>query len=240
MPRERTFLTALLIGMLVLAGCAETPSETDDAASRAEDLERELDQARSRASELEAEVTRLEEQLVAAPDAEDDEEETDDGDAPDEPTTDTPDGLRDVAEPRTAAGLIDQLRVHVREAQPDTGLPAEWEPEVTTWGPYEVPEPAIGTYETPGAVVAALARASDAQLLGRDQWETTIRVLMDEDDPDLAYGAVLSWGYLDDAVRGRDVRITLTRNDDGQWQPGGAEQRFHCLRGLADEGELCV
>jgi hypothetical protein len=62
-------------------------------------------------------------------------------------------------------------------------------------------------------------------------------VLLDQSDPDQAYVAVLSYGMADDAVAGRDVRMTITRSDDG-WEPGGAEERFHCMRGV--DGDLCV
>lgn len=239
--QPRQGLAALAAFLLIAAGCGpEEPSADPADQDRIAELEASLAEAEARITDLEVQNEGLEEQLEAARDAGDAADDANGRDAPDEEATDAPDGLDDVAELRTAEGLIDQLRVHIRASQEATGLPAEWEPAVTPWVAYEVPDPVARTYDTPGDVVAALARAADAQLLGRDQWETTIRVLMDEDDPDLAYGAVLSWGLLDDAVRGRDVRITLTRTDDGQWEPGGAEQRFHCLRGLTDDGELCV
>lgn len=239
MPRSRTGAVALLVGAFVLAACGDTGSDPDAATDRVQELQDELEDARSTISDLEAETSRLEDQL----DAGEDDGGQDDGSA-DETTADDgtdgdPTALDDIADPRTPEGLTDQVRVHVQEAR-RLGLPDDWEPSATAWVPYEVPTEIDGTYETPGDVVAALARAADAHILGRDQWETTIRVLFDEDDPDLAYGAVLSWGYLDDAVTGRDIRITLTRTEDDQWEPGGAEQRSHCLRALTDDETQCV
>lgn len=240
MPRSRAGASALLACALVLTACGDAGSDPDATADRVEELQDELEQARSRISDLEAETSSLEDQRDdAQADGSGDDGTEPDGATSDDGADESSDVLANVADPRTPEGLTDQVRVHVRDAR-DLGLPEDWEPNATAWVPYEVPEEVGGTYETPGDVVAALARAADAHLLGRDQWETTIRVLMDEDDPDLAYGAVLSWGYLDDAVSGRDVRITLTRTEDDGWEPGGAEQRFHCLRALDDDETQCV
>lgn len=139
----------------------------------------------------------------------------------------------EAARPRTPEGLIDQLRVHVRDLD---ALPDGFEPGVTDWTEFELPAEVDGVHDTPGEVVAAFVAGTDAPELGTEVWETTMRVLLDEDDPDLAHGAVLSWGFLDDSIEGRDVRITLTRTDDDRWEPGAAEERFHCMRGVTDDG----
>lgn len=240
MPRHRAGAAALLVSALVLTACGDTPSDPDATTDRVEALQEELDRARSRISDLEAAATDPGDGAGGAQADSGGENGTDPDEAhPGDGPVEGADVLANVADPRTPEGLTDQVRVHMRAAR-DLGLPEEWEPNATAWVPYEVPDEVDGTYETPGDVVAALARAADARLLGRDQWETTIRVLLDEGDPDLAYGAVLSWGYLDDAVSGRDVRITLTRTEEDQWEPGRAEQRFHCRRALADDETRCV
>ena len=194
---------------------SDEPATDQPADGRIDQLEAELAEVRDRVDGLDLRTEALEQQL---------------GEQPSEPDT-------EAARPRTPEGLIDQLRVHVRDLD---ALPDEFEPGVTDWTSFEVPDEVDGTYDTPGEVVAELAAVTDAPQLGTDVWETTIRVLLDEDDPDLAYGAVLSWGFLDDSVEGRDVRVTLTRTDDDRWEPGGAEQRFHCMRGVTDDGELCI
>jgi hypothetical protein len=233
--RRVTTLTSLLVLGAVAVGCgAEGPDTAVDAVTvapesaalgstaddRVDDLEAELAEVRDRVDDLESRTAALEAELGE-----------DVGEGPDEPTASEP------ARPRTAEGLIDQLRVYLRDLD---ALPDGFEPGVTNWTEFEVPEEVQDVYDTPGEVMAQLAAVEDAPQLGTDVWETTIRVLLDEDDPDLAYGAMLSWGFLDDSVEGRDVRITLTRTDDDRWEPGGAEQRFQCIRGVTDDGELCL
>ena len=239
-PFRRAVALAAVLA-LGIAACGEPDDDGDgELAARVAELEAELDDARDQVDDLEAENAELTASLEA-----DDADDVADDDAPDDASDDTTDDApaddpaptAEAAQPRTAEGLIDQLRAHLQAGQDD--LPDEWEPGATEWEAYDVPDAVQGTYDTPGAVMAALAAETDASQLGQDQWETTIRVLYDEDDEDLAYGAMLSWGFLDDSVAGRDVRITITRTADG-WEPGGAEQRFQCLRGVTDDGELCV
>ncbi len=240
MSLRRNAPAALLLApLLALAACGDAdPDETPDpqAQERVEELEAELDGMREQVTALEQENAALEDELAALQEATPDE----DGDEPADPQA-APDGAPDeVADLWSAEGLIDPLRIHLRHPELEAERPDGWEPGMTEWAPFEVPEAVQGSYDTPGEVVAALAAAVDAPLIGRDQWETTIRALVDEDDPDLAYGAVLGWGFLDDATVGRDIRITLTRTDDDQWEPGGAEQRQHCMRGVTDDGVACV
>lgn len=237
--RTRPVLAILSVLALIATGCGpddpEPPADQTAAADqeRVDELEASLDDAEQRVRELEADNEALASDLAAARDA----DEPADGDADDAADDGEPSAISP-AQQRTAEGLIDQLRARI--ITQDGEFPDGWEPGTTDWEPFEVPAEVDGSYDSPGAVMTALAAAIEAPGLGTEQWETTIRVLPDDDDPDLAYGAVLAWGYLDDAVAGRDVRITLTRTDDDQWQPGGAEQRFQCMRGVTDDGELCV
>ncbi len=242
MSHHRSLPLSLFLALLLaVAACGPQAEEGVDAAGeqaqeRIAELEEELAGARDQVAALEEDNQALEDELAAL-EAAATEEDEDAGDEPDAGATPDLDGVADI---RTAEGLIDQLRVHLRDPDATSDVVEGWEPGTTGWAPYEVPEAVKGPYDTPGAVVAALATETGAPLLGVEQWETTIRVLLDDDDPDLAYGAVLGWGFLDDAVVGRDIRITLTRTDDDRWLPGGAEQRQHCLRGVSDDGELCV
>lgn len=223
---------------IVLVGCGDgDTTETAAQEERLAELEAELDATRADAAELLAENEQLRDELrvaEAAPDDEVDPGPVDEG----EPDTGDPDGDGSaVPQPqreRSAEGLSEQLRTLFLPGREE---PLGYEPGTTDWRSAELPDGLDGPYDTPGALAFDLAAALDADLLGMDGWETTTRVLYDEDDPDLAYVAVLSWGLADDAVAGRDLRVTVT-GGEGAWQPGGAEERFHCRRGVTDD--LCV
>jgi hypothetical protein len=159
-----------------------------------------------------------------------DDEGTDTADTEDADAEDGPDAPQPI---RSAEGLHEQLRLRFGTDE----LPEEHEPGTTDWRDREAPADVAETYDTPGELAFALAAALDAEALGEDLWETTTRVLHDQSDADQAYVAVLSWGFADDAVVGRDVRMTITRTDGG-WAPGGVEERHHCLRGVDDD--VCV
>lgn len=256
--RRNVSLPMLLVLLLIVVGCGDNgPDDSLDPAEqpRVEELETEIAQLRDRVDELEQQNEVLEGELTrmgetssdddandeanddvnddANDEANDDDENDDDAAAPIE-------WPNEVAREWTAKGLIDQLRLHLRDPEAEADMPEGWEPGMTAWVPFEVPDEVQGAHDTPGEVMAGLARGVDAAMLGYDQWEVTIRVLLDDDDPDLAYGALLGWGFLDDSVVGRDIRITLTRTDDGRWQPGGAEQRQHCRRGVSADQTLCI
>jgi len=64
-------------------------------------------------------------------------------------------------------------------------------------------------------------------------WEQTTRVFVDGSDG--ATGVVLQWGLLDDAVAGRDYRVSMRRAAD-MWRVERVEQRFHCRRGVSALG----
>jgi outer membrane murein-binding lipoprotein Lpp len=238
---RRSALSSVFVLVLVASGCGDDEPSPDAAAEeRVEELEGEVEDLRARVDDLEAENEALETELGAVREDEPNDEDAaeDEDPAEDEQATAPLEWPSEVAQEWTAEGLVEQLRVHVRDVD-EIEMPEGWEPGMTAWVPFEVPEAVAGTYETPGEIMVELAAVIDAPLLGQDQWETTVRVLADEDDPDLAYGALLAWGFLDDSVIGRDVRITLTRTDDG-WEPGGAEQRQHCMRGVSGDQTACT
>jgi hypothetical protein len=163
-----------------------------------------------------------------------DEDHGDAGDGDGDDPTAPDDGAATSPQPiRSAEGLPEQLRLLFDPGE----LPEGFEPDTTGWRDHEPPAGLDDAYGSPGALALALAVALDAEALGEDLWETTTRVLLDQSDPDQAYVAVLSWGLADDAVVGRDVRMTITRSDDG-WEPGGAEERHHCQRGV--DGDRCA
>lgn len=222
--RRAALLSLLGAAALLAGGCAEPEEPADESSLR--ELREERDELRTQLDAMEEDLREAERELERR------EERSD----PDEPGDDDPAPGPDAPpRQRTAEGLIDQPRASI---DPE-GLPEGFEPGTTPWESYEFPEPVDQAFEAPGELALEIAEAvGGANLGGPDGvWETTVRVLMDEDDPDLAYAAVLRWGFLDDAVAGEDVRVTLTRDDEG-WRAGGAEHRLHCLRGVTDDG-LC-
>jgi hypothetical protein len=228
-------VTALLALTLVACGPDEGDATDDDA--RTAQLEAELADAERRVGELEDEVATLQAELDEARLADDGTTTPDEADGDDDPGPDPGPGGQAAGDPqplRSAEGLVEQLRTRFAPAD----LPDGWEPDATGWRELDPPAGLEDAYDTPGALAFDLAAALDADVLGADQWETTTRVLLDEEDPDLGYVAVLSWGLADDAVQGRDVRMTITRGEAG-WSPGGAEERVHCLRGVTDD-DRCV
>jgi hypothetical protein len=212
---------ALVVLALALTACGDGNGAEDDTElqARVAELEQERDAAEQRADSLAEENERLEEELVDLR-AEGDDEDTDERPQP--------------APVRTSEGLVDQLRTHL--PRPDE--PEEFEPGTTDWRAFDLPADLEDTHDSPGAAATALLEALEGESLGQDVWEATTRVLLDPDDQDTAHAAVLSWGWADDAVAGRDVRVTLTRTEEGEWQLGGAEAREHCRRGVTDG--LCV
>lgn len=141
----------------------------------------------------------------------------------------------------TADGLVDAMRTHF-PLPPDH--PEEWEPAPTRWE--EVPVPphfraGRAEYDSPAELLlnrAAELDGGEEGGLGRDIWETTLRVLPHESDPPRATGVILQWGFKDDAVEGRDVRLHMERGDGG-WFVTAMELRLHCRRGVTG-GDLCL
>lgn len=88
----------------------------------------------------------------------------------------------------------------------------------------------------PGAVLRAVAAELAAvDGLGREFSETTMRV---DHHYDGATGVILVWGLRDDATVGRDYRVEM-RQVDGDWHVESLDERFHCRRGVTDDG-LCL
>lgn len=232
MIRPSTAWKLGLVGVLLLSACGTGDDEPD---VRVAELEAELDQARQDADDLRDRNRDLETELAglrdpgAGTDDGDDGTGSDGGGAPAPPD-------REPAPLWSAEGLSEQLR---QLFDPPPGGPEEWEPGSTDWEPFELPGEVTGqTFDELGLVGTALLDALAGSSLGTDTWESTVRALLDDSDADQGYVAVLSWGFADDSVQGRDVRVTVTRTDDG-WQAGGAEVRHHCLRGVTDD-DLCV
>ena len=210
---------ALTLG---LAACGEDDGEPDDdQQARIDALEEDRDDARQEAQELADENERLEAEIAALREADEDDE------------TEPANGPETPAEQRTPEGLVDQLRLRFEQDVPD-----DFDPGSTDWEPFELPEGAVGVHDTPGEAAAGLLESLEGPALGMDVWEATARALVDDEEPGQAYAAVLSWGWADDSVVGRDVRVTLTETDDG-WETGGAEARHHCMRGVTDD-DLCL
>lgn len=139
----------------------------------------------------------------------------------------------------TEEGLYEQPRLQaLREGVPES---LEYEPGTTSWRPAAASPVhrslAIRTPETPGELLAQVALARGfPDLLGEGAWEQTMRIWSSEEGE--AVGVVLQWGLLDDAVAGRDLRVTMRRVERA-WEVVGLEERFHCRRGVSPEG-LCL
>lgn len=229
LPRVATL--ALLALLLAACGAGGTDDEVERLEARVTELEDERDGLLAEADDLGEENERLEAELAARGDGGDGGDDDDGGEAP---GPDDPSARAEPAPQRSPEGLVDQLRL-LLDGQATT--PDGSEPGTTAWEPFEVPDEATAAHESAGAAATTLATALAAPGLGLDVWEVTTRVLPDPEDESRARAAVLSWGWADDAVAGRDVRVTLAADDDG-WRVQDAEVRYHCRRGVADG--VCV
>jgi len=156
------------------------------------------------------------------------------GDGPGAPPP-APDAGPDDSRPWSLEGLTHQPRLQeLRESLPP-GL--GFSPGTTRWRPLDPPPAAAPGQTTPGALIAAAARVLGMQdEVGSDLWEQTVRVWTDDDQG--AIGVVLRWGFLDDSIAGHDVRLHL-RSDGDAWTIEGAEERYHCRRGISPD-DLCL
>lgn len=221
-PRTtRSRAGGLVVALALAAAACGVDDGDDDLGARLDEVEQERDEAEERAASLAEENERLEEEL--------DELRAELDRDPDDEEPPAPEPLR------TPEGLVDPLRLHL----PRDDLPEGHEPATTAWSPFDLPDELEQTHPSPGRAAGSLLAALEADGLGQDVWEATARVLLDPEDQDTAHAAVLSWGWADDAVEGRDVRVTLTRTEEGQWRLGDAQVRQHCRRGVADE-QRCV
>ena len=74
-----------------------------------------------------------------------------------------------------------------------------------------------------------------SESLGESVWEQTARVWTD--GPDTAVGILMQWGFQDDAIAGRDFRISM-RRVQAEWRVDRIEERYHCRRRVSAAG-LC-
>lgn len=132
---------------------------------------------------------------------------------------------------------MEQLREEARQSD------MAQEPESTPWkdSEREVPEELAGPdgdgAQTPGALLFELA--SELRMsagLGAEVWEQTVRVLSENDDE--AVGVIMQWGFKDDSLAGSDLRVQMERGQE-RWFVAEMEERFHCRRGVTDDG-LCL
>jgi hypothetical protein len=117
-----------------------------------------------------------------------------------------------------------------RRTSPETG----YRPGTSPWTPIPDEVQAMQA-ATPGSLLMRVVSSQHwADALGDAMWEQTTRVLIDERG--LATGVVLQWGMMDDAVAGRDFRVSMKRIGDA-WAVAGVERRFHCRRGVSPGGQ---
>lgn len=129
-------------------------------------------------------------------------------------------------------GLLWQPRLEELMAARDFGF----EPGSSPWDSASVPEGFRGgRWNSPGDLLFDLVRdLGYDNTLGVHTWEVTTRAFIENGT---AYGAILLWGFQDDAVAGEDMRVTLQEDGSG-WYVSGLERRYHCRRGVS-EG-LCL
>lgn len=151
----------------------------------------------------------------------------------------TQEAAEDPPSPWTREGLADPLR---RYLEPAAG-PPEWQPGATPWE--EVPVARHLQADAPGhdspaeLLLAHTAQGEGRAMgLGQDAWEVTLRVLPHDGDPTVATGVIQVWGYKDDSLEGRDLRLHLEEGEEG-WFVTKKERRLHCRRGVTDD-HLCV
>jgi len=144
-----------------------------------------------------------------------------------QPASPTSDAASAAHDPFTPEGFehqpeMDALRQRVRPQDSVT-------PATTSWQQWPEPVPELRA-PTPGALLGALVNQQGwAGVLGEAAWEETLRVL--PAGTDAAEGIVLQWGFMDDAVAGRDVRVLMQRQN-AMWSVERMEQRYHCRRAV--------
>ena len=131
------------------------------------------------------------------------------------------------------------------EVQPrtgDLGDEMDREPGSTEWRDSDRPVPTRLAEGGDGAgAPASLLRELIEELrldagLGTEFWEQTTRIHREDDDR--AIGLVMQWGLKDDSMAGMDLRVRMIRDDEA-WVVEGLDERFHCRRGVTDDG-LCL
>ena len=148
------------------------------------------------------------------------------------PPTATP-AASEPPDPWTREGLEYQAEMNAlrRRVRPQDAV----RPGTTAWATLVDPVPSLRA-NSPGALLGALVRAESwADVLGEAAWEETLRVL--PADGDVAEGIVLQWGFMDDAVAGRDFRVFMRRTA-GMWTIDRIEKRYHCRRAVGAD-QLC-
>lgn len=90
-------------------------------------------------------------------------------------------------------------------------------------------------FSSPHVGLAAFVTDQIEASLGIDTWEVVTRLKTFDTT---AIGAVLLWGLKDDAIAGIDYRLTFSL-DVGGWYLSKLEERYHCIRGVSEDG-LCL
>ena len=90
--------------------------------------------------------------------------------------------------------------------------------------------------ETPAELLVSLGHDLPLSAsLGRDLWEMTLRIMIEDDK---ATGAIMFWGLKDDATAGIDYRVSM-ETEDGLWIVTLVEERYHCRRGVCEVEQIC-
>jgi hypothetical protein len=107
-------------------------------------------------------------------------------------------------------------------------------PGTTPWAPLSNEVETLEAASPGSLLMRVISSQQWGDVLGDAVWEQTTRVLAD--DNGTATGVVLQWGFMDDAVAGRDFRVSMRRTGT-VWKVEGIERRFHCQRGVSAGGQ---
>lgn len=121
----------------------------------------------------------------------------------------------------------------------------DFEPGTTDWRPSEVQVPTRftdteeGGWETPGLLLHDFTGTfGSIEMLGESTWQVSSRVFREGPDSPEAVGILMFWGLKDDSTGGLDYLVSM-EEIEGRWIITDVKERFHCLRGVTEDG-LCI
>jgi cell division protein FtsB len=201
-------IAAVLLAVCLAAGCgAENAAELEQA-------QKELAEVREKRDELEARVAALEEQNEQ---------------------------LRSSADNCTGwHSLSEQERFEYQcrmELLKQSDTPFAHRPGTTSWQSLELGDLDEVHRPTPGELLFTIMGGTEQRIppphwLGQGLDEVKVRLR--QTAPDRAEGLVLYWGFRDDSIIGRDLKLVMKKHND-RWSITTLAERYHCQRGVSDE-----
>ncbi|UCZ53546.1 hypothetical protein LGQ02_01745 [Bacillus shivajii] len=97
--------------------------------------------------------------------------------------------------------------------------------------------PTDESWETPTALMYEwMLEEETMSWLGLDVWETTLRIEYPSEYK--AVGYILNYGFKDDSVAGRDMKLTMHQNK-AYWYLDEVKVRDQCARNVSEDKDLC-